>query len=67
MVTADVLNVRSYAGVENPKIKSWPQLFRWNLVGVCDTVKAKDGKGWYYVHIDGKFYEFVCAEHIAKV
>lgn len=67
MVIADVLNVRSYAGVENPKIKSWPQLFRWNLVDVCDTVKAGDGKDWYYVRIDGNIYGFVCAEHIVKM
>ena len=65
-VTASLLNVRTWAGVENPKIKSWPQLAKGNLVDVCDTVKAKDGKDWYYVRIAGKYFGFVSATYIKK-
>ena len=52
-VTADILNVRSWAGTENPNIKSYPILKYGNLVDVCDTVTAKDGTAWYYVRIAG--------------
>lgn len=65
-VTADALNVRSWAGTENPNIKSYPMLYRDNLVDVCDTVKAKDGGSWYYVRIAGKIYGFVSAKYIAR-
>ena len=65
-VTASLLNVRTWAGTENPKIKSWPQLAKGNLVDVCDTVKAKDGKDWYYVRIAGKYFGFVSATYINK-
>lgn len=65
-VTADALNVRSWAGTENPRIKSWPLLYKGNQIDVCDTVKAKDGKDWYYIRIDGRIYGFVSAAFIAK-
>lgn len=66
-VTADVLNVRTWAGTENPNIKSYPILRYSNLVDVCDTVKASDGSPWYYVRIAGKWYGFVSAQYIIKV
>ena len=65
-VTASTLNVRSWAGTENPNIKSWPQLGEGNLVDVCDTAKANDGSDWYYIRIDGKIYGFVSAQYIKK-
>ncbi|WP_253288389.1 GH25 family lysozyme [Blautia sp. MSJ-19] len=65
-VTATELNVRSWAGAENPKIKKWPLLKKGNLVDVCDTVKAADGSDWYYIRIDGKYYGFVAARYIQK-
>ena len=65
-VTASLLNVRTWAGTENPKIKSWPQLAKGNLVDVCDTIKAKDGKDWYYVRIAGKYFGFVSSAYIKK-
>lgn len=65
-VTASSLNVRSWAGTEHANIKSYPLLYKGNLVDVCDTVKAKDGESWYYVRIAGKIYGFVSAEYIAK-
>lgn len=65
-VTADVLNVRTWAGVNNPKIKSWPQLGYGNLVDVCDVVNADDGSRWYYIRIDGRIYGFVHSAYITK-
>ena len=65
-VTASRLNVRTWAGAENPNIKSYPYLDRGNLVDVCDTVKAKDGSDWYYIRIAGKYYGFVSAKWIVR-
>lgn len=65
-VTADTLNVRTWAGVNNPTIKSWPQLSNGNLVDVCDVVNAADGSPWYYIRIDGRIYGFVHSAYIAK-
>lgn len=65
-VTADRLNVRSWAGTEYPKIKSWPELAQGNLVDVCDTVKDKEGDFWYYVRISARYYGFVHSDYIEK-
>ena len=65
-VTATELNVRSWAGMENPKIKKWPLLKKGNLVDVCDTIKASDGANWHYIRIASKYYGFVAAEYIKK-
>lgn len=61
-----LLNVRTWAGAENPRIKSWPQLAEGDTVEVCDTVKAKNGNDWYYIRINGKIYGFVNADYISK-
>lgn len=66
-VTADLLNVRSWAGTKYANIKSWPQLGRENKVDVCDTVKAADGVDWYFVRIAGKIFGFVSSKFIKKV
>lgn len=66
-VTANTLNVRTWAGAENPQIKSYPVLAKGNLVDVCDTVKAKDKSDWYYIRIAGKYFGFVSAKYIGKV
>ncbi len=65
-VTADRLNVRSWAGTENANIKSWPLLGFGNLVDVCDSILAKDGSKWFYVRIDGRIYGFVHSGYIEK-
>ena len=65
-VTAKELNVRSWAGVENPIIKKWPLLREGNLVDVCDTIKASDGSKWHYVRIAGRYYGFVAAKYIKR-
>ena len=66
-VTASSLNVRTWAGTENPKLKSWPRLGFGNLVDVCDTVKAANGADWYYIRINGKVYGFASARYIRRV
>lgn len=66
-VTADVLNVRTWAGEENPNIKSWPQLTKGNLVDICDRVDAKDGSVWYYVRIDGRIFGFIHSDFVKKM
>ena len=70
--TADELNVRTWAGVENPTIKKWPLLEKGNRVGVCDSLKAKDGGTWYYIVIDNQMlpkpvHGFVSAKYIKRV
>ena len=65
-VTASVLNVRTWAGTENPQIKSYPILKKGNLVDVCDSQKAADGSTWYYIRIAGKYYGFVSSAYIQR-
>ena len=65
-VTAGSLNVRTWAGVNNPRIKSYPMLPYITEVGVCDTVYAEDGSKWYYVRIAGKVYGFVHSAYVKK-
>ena len=65
-VTATELNVRSWAGKENPTIRKWPLLKKGNLVDICDTIKAVDGSNWHYIRIAGKYYGFVSATYIKK-
>lgn len=66
-VTGNSLNVRTWAGVEYPNIKSRPTLDAGDRVGVCGTVKDSNSEDWYYVCIDGKYYGFVKAEYIVKM
>lgn len=66
-VTANVLNVRTWAGMEYPQIKSHPTLEKGNLVDVMNfTQTAADGGQWYYIRIAGEYYGFVSAEYIQK-
>ncbi|MCM1269380.1 MAG: phage tail tip lysozyme [Ruminococcus flavefaciens] len=65
-ITASTLNVRTWAGTNNPNIKSYPKLAAGNLVDVCDTVIADDGSRWYYVRIGGKTYGFVHSAYVVQ-
>ena len=65
-VTANTLNVRTWAGTEYAQLKSYTTLAKGNLVDVCDTIKAKDGASWYYIRIAGKYFGFVSAKYIKK-
>ena len=66
-VTAEALNVRAYAGKEYPNIKKRPYLYKGNLVDVCDSVKATDGKTWYFVRIDGSVFGFVSSSYLTRM
>ena len=64
-VTADVLNVRIWAGTEYPTIKKWPQLAKGNLVDVMNyTQTATDGSKWYFVRIAGRYLGFVSEAYV---
>ena len=67
MVTADVLNVRTWAGTEYPNIKSVPVLYYGQVVSVCDIVNAEDGTPWYFILINGSVYGFVCSTYIKRI
>lgn len=62
-VTTKELNVRDWAGTSNTKVIT--KLKKGTEVGVCDTIKDKDGDDWYYIKYDAK-YGFVSADYIAK-
>lgn len=62
-VTAGALNVRTWAGKEYPLVKFTGPLPHGTKVGICGTVKAKDGTPWYYVNIGGH-YGFVSSKYI---
>ena len=64
-VTADELNVRTWAGTENGTC-SFSPLKEGTIVGVCDTVYASNGNAWYYIKYNGK-YGFVHSAYVAKV
>ena len=66
-VTASILNVRRWAGIEHPNIKTIPTLKYGTTVEICDTVKDAGGADWYYVLIDGRIYGFVSADYIRKI
>lgn len=61
-VIADLLNVRTWAGTEN-KTCSFSPLKKNTTVGVCDSVKAKDGSTWYYIKYNNK-YGFVHSAYV---
>ena len=63
-VTADELNVRTWAGTENATCSFSPLKYQ-TAVGVCDEIKAKDGSTWYYILYNGK-HGFVSGKYISK-
>lgn len=63
-VTADSLNVRTYAGVDNAKC-SFSPLKKNDIVGVCDSIKDGNGTAWYYIKYNNK-YGFVSSEYVKK-
>lgn len=65
-VTADVLNVRVYAGTKYPNIKTFPTLKYGTSVEVCDSVKDEDGDIWYFVRIEKRIYGFVHSAYVKK-
>lgn len=63
-VTADSLNVRTWAGTENG-LCSFSPLKNGSVVDVCDSIKANNGDTWYYIKYNGK-YGFVHSEYVKK-
>lgn len=63
VIAANGLNVRTWAGKENPLVKFTAALPKGTKVSICDTVKANDGSDWYYIKINGH-YGFAKAEFI---
>ena len=62
-VTAGLLNVRTWAGKENPLVKFTGPIPGGTKVGICDTIKAKAGSDWHYIKLNGH-YGFVSAKYI---
>ena len=66
-VTADKLNVRSWAGIGYPPIKAYPQLTQGNLVDVMDFTQCDENRDvWYYVRIAGRYFGFVHSGYIQR-
>lgn len=66
-ITADVLNIRIWAGTEHPNLRSYPTLKNGTVVEVCDVVKDRSGADWYYIRINGSIYGFAYASYVGKV
>lgn len=64
IVTANALYVRTWAGTENPPLKSIPTITKNTEVEICDTIEDKNGNPWYYIRINKKVYGFVSAKWI---
>ena len=66
IVTADSLWVRKWAGVEYDPLDSIPIIYKNQKVDICDTVKASNGKKWYFIKIKD-VYGFASASYIRKI
>lgn len=58
------LNVRTWAGANNPQLKTIPVITKDTIVGVCDAFTASNGDKWYYILINNKTYGFVNSKYI---
>lgn len=65
IVTAEALNVRSWAGKNNDTV-SFSPIKRGTKVNVCDAILASDQQTWYYIKV-GQKYGFVNADYIKAV
>ena len=66
IVTADALNVRTWAGTNNPNIGIYPVIKKGQEIEVCDIVKSSDGIEWAYVRINKKVYGFCSKKYIKE-
>ena len=64
IVKANSLYVRTWAGTENPTLKSIPVIAKNTEIEICDTLKDKNNNLWYYIRINKKTYGFVSAKWI---
>lgn len=65
--TGNGVAIRTWAGTEYDKIKSYGALYKGNLVDVL-TYDQKDSKGnkWYFIRVAGKYHGFVRSDYIVK-
>lgn len=65
--TGNGVAIRTWAGTEYDKIRSYGSLYKGNLVDVL-TYNQKDstGKVWYYIRVAGKYYGFVRSDYIER-
>ena len=68
MVTATELNVRTWAGTEYPRIKSYPVLARGNLVDVMNYTQTASRRKRLvlYTYRREKYYGFVHSQYILR-
>lgn len=67
-VIATSLSVRTWPGVENPKLISVPQIYKGGRIWVCDTLLDRRGQPWYYVNIPkNNVFGFVSAQYVKRV
>ena len=64
-VTASSLNVRVWAGTENPVV-SFSPLKKGTEIGVCDEMTDLDYEKWYYIEFEGR-HGFVCGKYVERV
>ena len=58
---------RTWAGAENPVLKSYKSLKVGTKIEVCDTVRDSKGSYWYYAKINGtSTYGFVWHGNVSK-
>ena len=65
VVTANLLNVRTWAGTEN-SLCSFSPIKKNTRIEVCDTIKAKDKSDWLYIKVSGK-HGFVSSKYIKRI
>lgn len=66
-VTASRLNVRTWAGTENDKCRTFGPLDKGTEVYICDEIYAADGSLWYYIKtMDSGKYGFCHSAFIRK-
>lgn len=65
VVVVNALNVRTWAGTNNPNIGIYPVIRKGQKVEVCDTITASDGTKWDYIRINKKVYGF-CSKNYIK-
>jgi hypothetical protein len=65
VVTADSLNVRTWAGTKYSRLISIPAITNGTTVQVCDAVYDSSNHVWYYICINGTTYGFVDSTYIS--
>lgn len=65
VVTANSLNVRTWAGTKYSRLTSIPAITNGTIVQVCDAVYDDNKEVWYYICIAGSTYGFVHSQYIS--